>query len=198
MSRASAPEPQRGFTLLEILIALSIFAVVILIAYRGLSTMIDAKLRLDAETTRWREMSLVMSRFGDDLTQSVNRSYRDSAGNVQPPLSGNQQPNAPEWPKLDLVRAGGDGGPFHVAYRLREGRLEMELWDALDQPPRAQPVVHVMLQNVERFEVTFMDSTLNWQTTWPITGSADILPRAVRIVLQQTGQGAIERTYALP
>ena len=198
MLRALARKPQRGFTLLEMLIALTIFAVMVLVAYRGLSSMLDAKLRLDAETTRWRELSLVMSRFGDDITQSVNRSYRDSTGNIQPAMSGNQQPNTPEWPKFELVRADRDQGPFHVAYRLNEGRLEMELWDALDLAPRAQPVVHLMLEHVERFDVEFMDNALTWQPVWPVVGSPAALPRAVRITLQQAGQGAVQRVYALP
>ncbi|WP_283149659.1 type II secretion system minor pseudopilin GspJ [Silvimonas soli] len=193
-----ASRTKRGFTLLEILIAMAIFAVMSLIAFRGLSTMVDTKIRLDAETTRWRELSLVLGRFDDDVTQAANRSWRDSSGLTQPALEGNAQPNNPDWPQLQLVRMNRDREPFHVAYRLKEGRLEMLQWDSLDLAPRSQPQVHVMLDRVQRFEVSFMDSSLQWQATWPVVGGTDVLPRAIKVVMQQEGQGSIQRIYALP
>ena len=52
----------RGFTLLEILVALIIFAVVTLIAYRGLDQVAQVKLRLDHEAAYWRETNLVFDR----------------------------------------------------------------------------------------------------------------------------------------
>ncbi|GGP27576.1 type II secretion system minor pseudopilin GspJ [Silvimonas amylolytica] len=189
---------QSGFTLIEILIALAIFAVMSLIAFRGLSTMVDTKIRLDAETTHWRDMTLVLGRFDDDVTQVLSRSWRDSGGVTQPPVEGNAQPDNPDWPLLQLVRANRDQEPIHVGYRLKDGRLEMMQWDSLDQAPRTVPQIHVMFDHVERFEVSFMDSATNWQSKWPVAGSADVLPRAVRIVIQQTGQGPVTRIFALP
>ncbi|MBB5190385.1 general secretion pathway protein J [Silvimonas terrae] len=197
-SNNPAAARQRGFTLLEILIALAIFAVMSLIAFRGLSTMVDTKLRLDTETTHWRDMTLVLGRFDDDLTQVLNRPWRDTTGVSQPAMEGNAQPDNPNWPLLQLVRANRDQEPLHVAYRLKEGRLEMMQWDSLDLAPRAEPQIHTMLDHVERFEVTFMDSGSVWQPVWPVPGSTDVLPRAVRIVMQQTGQGPITRIFALP
>ena len=48
----------RGFTLLEVLIAIAIVAVIALLGYRALAALSDSETRLAAEATRWRTLDL--------------------------------------------------------------------------------------------------------------------------------------------
>ena len=57
MSRAnSATRAQRGFALLEILVALTIFAISSVIAFGGLNAVISTKSALDRDIHFWREL----------------------------------------------------------------------------------------------------------------------------------------------
>ncbi|WP_051711470.1 type II secretion system minor pseudopilin GspJ [Andreprevotia chitinilytica] len=191
----------RGFTLIEVLVALMVFAVVALIAYQGLSRIVEIKTRLDEEAHRWRELSLVLDRIEEDVSQAVNRPWRNTGGITQPAVRGGGQLAQAGYPALELVRVVRDRDPYHVAYRLHEGRLEMLLWDSLDLAPRAQPRTFLLLPKVERFEVYFLDGNNAWQSDWPPTvGNMvnSVMPRAIKVVLARAGEAQVERVYALP
>ena len=67
----------RGFTLLEILVALAIFALASVIAYGGLDSVTSTKSALDWEIRFWRELGLVFDRMEADFLQSVPHPLRD-------------------------------------------------------------------------------------------------------------------------
>ena len=66
----------RGFTLVEVLVALAILAIVAALAYRGTSALVDGEARLAAEATRWRTLDAVFTRIESDLRQAQPRSVR--------------------------------------------------------------------------------------------------------------------------
>ena len=51
----------RGFTLLELLAAIAVLAVLGALGFRGLSSVLEAESRLQAETRRWNDLALVFS-----------------------------------------------------------------------------------------------------------------------------------------
>ncbi|SMC25797.1 general secretion pathway protein J [Andreprevotia lacus DSM 23236] len=192
-----------GFTLLEVLIALTVFAILTLVAYQGLSRIADTKLRLDEEAQRWRSLSLVLDRFEEDATQVINRPWRDTGGTLQAAVLGGAEAANAGQPVLELVRVGRDRDPYHVAYRLKDGRLEMLQWDSLDLAPRAEPQAYVLMPDVERFAVWFLDADNTWQANWPYRqpgGKVASLtpPRGIKVQLTRKGEPMVERIYALP
>ncbi|AOX99552.1 type II secretion system minor pseudopilin GspJ [Jeongeupia sp. USM3] len=192
MSRAD------GFTLLELLVALAIFSVIALVAWRGLDSVATTKLRLDAEAQSWRELSLVFDRIGDDLGQSLRRSWRDGEGRLQPAFGGRDAASAPA---LEFVRFARDRDPQRVAYRLDGNTLALQLWDVLDAAPDAKPATLPLLDDIGTFSAAFLDAGGTWQTHWPAGASAAAeapLPRAVKVTLARVGSAPIERVFALP
>jgi len=192
-----------GFTLLEVLIALVVFAVLTLIAYQGLSRIADTKVRLDAEAQHWRAYSLVLDRFDEDATQVMARSWRDEGGTLQPPVRGGAEAVNAGQPALELIRAARGRDPYHVAYRLQQGQLQLLQWDSLDLAPRAKPQVYRLMDDVTRFEVWFLDANNVWQPNWPARqpgqlGVTMTPPRGLRILLALHGEAPVERIYALP
>ncbi|BCL75627.1 type II secretion system protein J [Jeongeupia sp. HS-3] len=190
-----------GFTLLELLVALAIFSVIALVAWRGLDAVATTKLRLDAEAQSWRDLSLVFDRLGDDVGQSVNRPWRDGSGQAQPAFIGRSDDLARTKPALEFIRFARDRDPQRVAYRLQDGKLELLLWDSLDPAPTEQPMVLPLLNDIAQFVPTFLDGSNAWQPRWPAgasTPAAATLPRAVKITLARNGSAPIERVFALP
>ncbi|MEN9659336.1 MAG: type secretion system protein GspJ [Pseudomonadota bacterium] len=193
------PNPkQHGFTLLEILIALAVFSVVTLISYKGLESVAQTRTALDAEAKRWRDLSLVFDRMEEDISQAVDRPWRDQGGVEQPALRGTNKPERKgDWP-LELIRLDRNRDAFHVAYRLQDGRLELMLWDAIDLGPRTEPQVHSLLENIRGFEVFFLDAASQWQVSWPPAGNNKPPPRGVKIKLILSDNSSVERIYTLP
>ncbi|GAA5784989.1 type II secretion system minor pseudopilin GspJ [Chitiniphilus shinanonensis] len=188
----------RGFTLLEILIALAVFAVVALIAYRGLEQVARVKGRLDEEAAYWRETALVLDRIDEDLMHHVERPWRNQSGVAQPSLRGYLQPPRKIDPTLELVRMDRVREDYHVAYRLRDNELQLLMWDSLDLAPLSEPVVHTLLGDVTRFEARFLDDSGKWLPQWPVTGNSAVRPDAVQITLERRGQAPVTRVYLLP
>ena len=80
------PVLQRAFTLLELLVALSIFSVLSVMAYGGLQTVISTKQATDKSAERISEIQLVMMRISNDLRQAVTRKIRDEYGDFLPAM----------------------------------------------------------------------------------------------------------------
>ncbi|UXY14360.1 type II secretion system minor pseudopilin GspJ [Chitiniphilus purpureus] len=198
MKRHPARCSGQGFTLLEILIALMIFAVVSLIAYRGLEQVAQVKTRLDAEAAYWRETALVLDRIEEDLLHAVDRKWRDAGGVVQPSLRGTIKPVRQRDAALELVRMDRAREDYRIAYRLDGRRLQLLMWEGLDLAPLAEPTVHVLLQDVTRFETRFLDANGQWQPSWPVPGNSAVRPQAVEIVLARQAQAPLTRVYLVP
>ena len=192
-----------GFTLLELLVAIGIFALVSAIAYGSLARFMDDRARLDTEHVFWRGLSLAFSRLEDDLSDARDRSIRDTIGFKQPAFRG--QPTdtrSTGSPSLEFTRGGVltfDSGARsdlqRVAYRLTDdGILKRLVWPVLDQGPQTTPLEQTLLTNVEDFRVRFYGPDGAWLDFWP-AGVNDILPRGVEITLTLKGRGEFKRLF---
>lgn len=193
-----------GFTLLELLVALIVFAIMSAIAYGGLNQIFAVRERLDTENRKWRELTLVFGRLEEDIGQAVNRTYLDSFGTRKSAMLGHPKLVGVDDVNLSLIRMGAGGSTevaadmTHVGYRLREGRLELLQWPALDLPPRAEPIIHVLMQDIKAFDLAFMNEKGAWEDKWEPDASASVLPRAVQINLTLTSGERARRVVALP
>ena len=196
---------RRGFTLLEVLIAIAIVAVIALLGYRALAALSDAETRLAAEATRWRTLDLFFARLEGDMRQAVPRSARSGStreapwlGLIADPGGGNDSGNS----ALAFSRAGpefnlepGSAGQ-RLGYRLRNGNVEVLYWTSYDRPQDAQPTSYALLGDVARFRLTYLARDNAWVDSWPVAGDTD-LPRAVRVQLTLSSGETIERWLAL-
>src|SRR5690625_440889 len=73
-----------GFTLLELLIALSIFALVSVIVFTGLQSSLDSRERTNLRADRLIEVQRALNCLRQDLEQAVPRAIRDQMGDFDP------------------------------------------------------------------------------------------------------------------
>jgi len=196
---------ERGFTLLELLVAMAVLAVVGMLGYRGLNSVLDAEARLQFESRRWNDVSLLFSQLSEDLTMAVARTTRDGADHTSPALLVSDSASASaatDEAQLVVTRLGiGEGtaaqsAPRRVGYRLRDGALQYLVWPDLDAAPGTKPAAYELLAGVADLQWQALDLDGRWATIWPADRPVNTLPRAVsvRIVLA----GGEELTRILP
>ena len=192
---------QRGFTLIELLAAMAVLAVLGALGFRGLSSVLEAEARLQAETQRWNDLSLLFAQLGEDMTMAVERPGRTSpALELQEIAPGSADANDAQ---LVLTRLGiGEGAaaqsaPRRVGYRLREGKLEYLVWPSPDGVPGAPPAVYVALEHVASVQWQALDADGRWVNAWPAGRAANALPRAIVVRLALAGGDEVTRILAL-
>ena len=78
---------QQGFTLLELLIASIIFALMAIMAYGGLANVMDNSEASKLALHRLKQLQQTVSVLNRDFSQLVSRPIRDEYGNQLPPLA---------------------------------------------------------------------------------------------------------------
>lgn len=212
-------EGSRGFTLVEVLIALAITAVVSVMAYTGLSTVMTAAEVLRASEARSYEINRAWMIISRDLNEFVPRPVRDEFGEPEPALTGGELARFP----LSLTRAGWHNPAGYprsnlqrVNYRLEDEVLWRDTYPVLDRAGDTEPRSTELLEDVELLQLRFLgdlealqtatgSGTLdlrNWAENWVADGSqpgaVQAPPVAVEILLQLRDWGEMRRVYALP
>jgi len=189
----------RGFTLVEVLVALAILAITAALAYRGTAALVDGEARLTAEASRWRTLDAVFTRLEADLRQAQPRPIRVGSAREPAWLAATEAHGSSAvvfsraGPEFD-VDPGAAGQ--RVGYRVREGALEVVYWPGLDRSPGTRETTWPLVSGVARFRVEHRDGDGGWRDAWPRSGEPEV-PRAVRVLLLLDTGETIERWFAL-
>lgn len=198
----------RGFTLLELLVAIGIFALTSAIAYGSLMRLMEDREHLESEHRFWTSLSLTFTRLEEDLSQARERQARDLIGFLQPAFRG--QPTdvrALAEPSLQFLRGGvlavvgtARSDLQRIGYRLDEGTLKRLTWPVLDLGPQTTPLETPLLTGVEEFQVCFYAHDIaatgnRCLNLWPTAGIAEPLPRGVEVKLTLKGRGEFKRLF---
>ncbi len=191
--------PCAGFTLLEVLVAVTIFALLGMAAYSGLDAVLKARARLDDENRQWRSVALFWVRLERDLSAFIERPVRLRGSAPQAAFLGEPTASGEYAAQLELTRLGafdaGNAPPERVAYRLREGKVEWLRWPALDSGPRSRPDVAVLLDRVATLEFSYRDNAGLWNARWPPSANTGH-PTAVKVLLKLESGEVLTRWYA--
>jgi general secretion pathway protein J len=194
---------QSGFTLVEILVAIFIFAIVSVIAMGGYNELIKQSDIVDAGAARTRAIQSTMQRLNLDFTSLEPRPVRQPLGDGLLPALRADEKSADEI--IEMTHSGWSnpaGVPRstlqRVAYRIEDKKLIREYWLALDRTMTSEPESAVMLEGVKTVKFRFMDANRTWHDQWPPLGysPADapwLRPIAVEVTLDLEDWGELKR-----
>lgn len=191
----------KGFTLIEVMVALAVFGVMSLLAYLSLGQTLANADMLTARMDRLQSVQRTISYLSSELLQASPRSVRVELGSAPSPalqsafgsdfslqLTHGGWPNPAGVPRSTLQR---------TAYRIEESELIRYHWNVLDRTVNNVPITTVMLDEVDGLAFRFLTVSDDWVEQWPpLTaqgGPVTSLPRAVEIVLVLPDEGEITR-----
>jgi len=193
---------QRAFTLIEVLVAMAVFAVLAGFAYSTLGqTLLSAEI-LNERMDRLQALQRTMRILTDDLQQLAPRPIRDELGdNLRPALDTGFQSGF----ALELTRSGWSNPIVlprstqqRAAYRIEDGELIRFHWYTLDRTLSNEPVSVTLLDGVEGLQFRFLVDNNDYTEQWPplnLPGAvgARERPRAVEVTLLLEEEGEIRR-----
>ncbi|HEV8077754.1 MAG TPA: type II secretion system minor pseudopilin GspJ, partial [Marinobacter sp.] len=199
---------QRGFTLMEMLIAVTITAMIGLGVWQVLNGVINARDRVDEVADEFAALQHTMLLFERDMNQMINRPARDVFGDMQPALTSRSEPF-----NLLLTRQGWRN-PLgqrrsnlqRVAWEYDGNALVRSYWPALDQGQDDNRRQAQVLEGLKTFKLRFLDSNRQWRDNWPvqepITGTrtvseAPALPLGLELTIEHDRFGTLERLFVL-
>ena len=191
----------KGFTLIEVLVALAVFGVLTALAYMTLGQSLNNADMLTERMDRLQSIQRTMSYLSSDLMQAAPRPIRAELGDPQPALISSF---ATEF-ALQLTHAGwpnSAGVPRstmqRTAYRIEDTELIRYHWNVLDRTVNNLPIATVMLEEIDSLTFRFLQDDGEWTEQWPpialqATPNSMLLPRAVEITLILPDEGELTR-----
>ncbi len=199
-----------GFTLLEILVAMAIFAMIGLASTGVLTSVINSNQISQERFAQLQTLQRAMITIERDVLQAIARPVRINGEQTDVVMRGGQLEGS-DADGLAFVRGGWQNPQMMlarstqqtVAYRLTDNKLERLYSNYVDNVIGYEPKVRVLLEDVTDFQVEFVVQTDNndggedTAVTWNDTYTGAALPKAIAITLQTRDFGTIRREFTL-
>lgn len=203
---------QRGFTLVEILIAIAIFAFIGVASTAVLTTVIDSDELSSARFEKFQRLQRAVTTIERDMQQAVPRAVRTDGQTNTIVMRGGESDES-DNDGLAFVRSGWQNPQMMlprstlqaVAYRVRDGKLERLYTNYVDNVVGTEPKVRVLLEDISEFKIEFIadideeenslsdNDELNWRESF--VGAT--LPKAIAFEFVSNDFGRIRREFTL-
>lgn len=199
---------QNAFTLLEILVAMSIAALIGVGAMKVLDSATISHKNIKEKGSRYNEIERALLFLSSDLQQLAPRQFRDEFGDLKDNLTSDDsigkthlsftrlgRRNPARLPRSNLEK---------LTYALDEKTLQRISYLYPDGMNADQGLARNVLENVDSFKVDFFDGE-QWNDFWPVNDSSEsessnpngTLPVAIKVSIELSDLGLIERLFVI-
>ena len=187
----------KGFTLLELMVAMVIFSFMSIMAYSALANVFKSNEVISSQEVKLKKLQRSMMFIERDLRQLVLRSRSSGYGqSVSPALNYGLDSEG----VIEFTRAGNSNPAGlvrsslqRIRYVVDENKFTRLSWNIVDHID-AEPVSMLLLDNVESLTFRFLDNKNNWQETWSSTVQ---IPKAIELTLEHKTWGKIMRLFSI-
>jgi general secretion pathway protein J len=186
----------QGFTLIEMVIAVAIFAVMMVIAFPGLTHIAKVGDQVGQSNRRLSELQFALTYLNRDWTQVSSRKILDQYGDEKPHIviednsisfTHSGWSNLLQRKRSELQR---------VQYLVKENQLIRQYWVSLDQVTAEEPISTVLIDDVEYFSIYLIDSSEQPLERWPLAEQSQQRvgkPIALRVEIDVKHFGQVHR-----
>ena len=192
---------QKGFTLLEMMLALVIFSLLSIAGWQLLNTVSRSRELVTEHERRISEIDMAFLLMKQDFRQIVDRGVRiDGQVSQQSIFTGDTMLDTDDQ-AISFVRAGWHNPSLRlprselqrVYYRLKDGQLQRMYDLVLDAPSGVEPISRTLLDDVNALQFSFF-----YNGSWNSRVNAEGYPEGIRVELELDDLGLVERDFELP
>lgn len=190
----------KGFTLIEVMVAISVFATLSFSAYQVVNQVQRSNELSLEKSERIKQLQRSLVFLDNDFRQIVARPFRTNGEKVSDKLlSADEYLLDSESQGILFVRLGWQnpqqafprGEITKVGYRLVENTIERLWWRYPDTPVGQKPVVTPLIDGVEELNFEFYNDK-KWLKIWDVKNQ---LPKAIKVIITFQDYGDVERIY---
>lgn len=198
-------QSQQGMTLIEVMVAVAIFAVVVTLATAGFKSVADTKEITDRVSNQLSDLQSAMSILERDIEQMSARTARNDYGEIKDAF-------IIESDRMTLSRTGrpNPGGLKRPAIQriqlfVEDNTLIRRSYKVLDLSSYDQYTDNVLIENVKEVQFEAFSKAGNWETQWPPYDpnideetKRTLLPKAVKMTIEIENLGKLEKWFRGP
>lgn len=188
-----------GFTLIEIVIALFIFAILGTIAAIGLHSVIQTHKHLEKVDNNMSRLAMALTLMRRDFIQITDRAITSTSGGILPAFMVINNHD------IEFT-TGGYTNPFsvnkrgtlqRVAYQLENNKLVRLTWSVMDRPPHIESSRRVMLNDVTDMNLGFLDNKNQIINVWTPGANVGMLPNAIIFTLTLQNHNTLQSVFPI-
>ncbi|WP_395338678.1 type II secretion system minor pseudopilin GspJ [Ningiella sp. W23] len=193
-----------GFTLIELIVAIAIFALVAMAANQVLQNVTTSAELSDTELSNLQDLQRAMLVMERDFQQIADRIPRVQGEENQLIINGGEYEFESDADGIGIVRSGWHNPQLmlprsslqNVVYRVQENQLQRLHTNYVDAVIGTEPRVRVLLQNIEDLQIDVLNSLgTDDDFEWSENIENTQLPAAIRITVISSDFGEITRVF---
>lgn len=188
-----------GFTLLELLIALFIYAILSTILVGALNSVIRAYKGSEQSADRLRSLQRVFLILSRDIEQALMRPIINATGKEELAFIGDAKGfSFTHFGVADPSGIALRSSMQRTSYAYHDRTLWRSVFPVLDQARETQAKTRALFEGVNTISFEYLDKQHKFHGRWPVEDkSGELLPRAVKINLTFPNWGKMSQLYVI-